>query len=131
MSVSFDLTQYIVSILTHLNVGDATLEYTFVDPEVMIDINRTHLNHDYSTDIITFDLADPNSGSLDGDLYICPDQVAQHANALGHPFETELKIVMIHGILHLLGYDDLTDDDRTKMDARQLDIYDQLRSRET
>ena len=78
--------------------------------EYLLRINADYLNHDYYTDIITFDnsLSDQ---SIDGDLFISIDRVKENANNLQIEHNDELDRVIIHGILHLIGYNDKTDED--------------------
>ena len=84
------------------------IDYIFCSDEFLLNINKEHLNHDDYTDIITFPLEeDP----IVGEIYISVDRVRENAKSFDTPFETELRRVMIHGILHLCGYDDHEDDD--------------------
>jgi rRNA maturation RNase YbeY len=125
--VPFDAEQYVESVLDALDLIDGRFEFSFVDRPTMIEINTTHLAHTYSTDIITFNLADPGE-PIEGDIYICLDHVQDNAIQLGHSFEFELKIVMIHGVLHLIGHTDYTDADKAIMDERQLSIFNHIAS---
>lgn len=73
----------------------------------MLDINKQFLSHDYYTDIITFDYT--SDKKVSGELYISIDTVASNAHFYSQPFTRELYRVIIHGILHMTGYDDLTE----------------------
>lgn len=84
------------------------IDFVFCSDEFLLDINRNHLAHDYYTDIITFPL---NDNPLLAELYISIDRVAENAAGLNIPFEDELHRVMIHGVLHLCGYDDHEEED--------------------
>lgn len=84
--------------------GDIAI--VFCSDRAILEINRTYLEHDYFTDIITFDYSEP--GKLSGDLMISVDTVRENASGLGIMFEKELARVIIHGILHLAGYGDKT-----------------------
>ncbi len=77
----------------------------FCDDEYLKDINKQYLQHDYYTDIITFHYHE-NADPIDGEIYISLDTVADNARTLNIPLFDELHRVIIHGILHLLGYDD-------------------------
>ena len=75
----------------------------FCDDEYLLSINKQHLEHDYYTDIITFNY---NNEKVNGDLFISLDRVGDNAEKNNAPRETELQRVIIHGVLHLLGYND-------------------------
>ena len=85
--------------------GDISL--VFGSDDWLLDYNKTYLQHDYYTDIITFDYCENNLVS--GDLLISLDRVFDNAISLNVPRETELKRVIIHGVLHLIGYTDKDD----------------------
>ncbi len=79
------------------------IDFIFCSDDYLLEINRTHLQHDYYTDILTFPLAaDP----ILAEIYISIDRVKENATSLGVDFDMELRRVMIHGVLHLCGYDD-------------------------
>lgn len=123
--ISFDVREFLVAVMTDLAISKGTFEISFVSPEMMITVNKAHLGHDYVTDIITYNLAEPKQ-DIDADIYICLEQVDGNAADVGHSFEIELKIVLIHGLLHLLGYDDYLDVDRAEMDRLQLEILERV-----
>lgn len=93
----------------------AEINYIFCSDEELLEINRTHLNHDYFTDIITFDLSDSANQLLCSDIFISADRVKDNANTLEITLEAELHRVIFHGILHLLGYKDKTKQQRGAM----------------
>jgi rRNA maturation RNase YbeY len=199
VAIPFEPEVFTQTVLAHLGVQEASLEFTFFDNASIHEMNKTYLDHDWPTDIITFDLSEcddvvdekgdallnPGLGSaergvssgatapstpaeaqtsagaerdrkgealskqnnflgsaekvfssgatapeppksLEGDLYISVEQAEIQASALGHSLEKELKILIIHGILHLLGYDDHSPEDQTEMDEKQHQIYDLL-----
>jgi rRNA maturation RNase YbeY len=84
------------------------LDFVFCSDAFLLEINRTYLDHDTYTDIITFPL---NANPVLAEIYISVDRVRENANGLGIPFEDELHRVIIHGVLHLCGYDDHEEDD--------------------
>lgn len=88
-------------------LGDLSL--IFCSDNYILDINMRYLQHDYFTDIITFDYCEGDTVS--GDLFISIDSVRENAVLYGASFEDELDRVMVHGVLHLLGYDDHTSED--------------------
>ncbi len=87
--------------------------YLFCDDNYLINVNREYLNHDTYTDIITFDYVAGNI--ISGDIYISVERVAENAQVFGVPFEQELHRVIIHGVLHLLGQGDKTDEEAKAM----------------
>ena len=89
----------------------------FCSDEYLLDVNRKYLNHDYYTDIITFDYCE--GPVLSGDLFISVDSVRENASVYGTEFADELNRVIVHGLLHLMGYDDHTEDDIATMRAKE------------
>ena len=103
-------------------VGD--IAYIFVNDEKILEVNRQFLQHDYYTDIITFDYCEGDV--LNGDIFISLDTVASNAEEFGVTFDEELHRVLIHGILHLCGQDDQTPELRAKMIAKENDALGML-----
>lgn len=94
------------------------INYIFVDDEEILRVNRQFLQHDYYTDIITFDNSS-SSKFISGDLFISLDTVRTNAEGLGLPYEQELHRVVIHGILHLCGLNDKGPGERELMEAAE------------
>lgn len=94
-----------------------TLNYIFCDDERMLEVNNKFLQHDFYTDIITFDYS--NEKVISGDIFISIDTVKSNADELGASFENELHRVIIHGILHLCGQDDKTPEDQAEMTRKE------------
>lgn len=92
-------------------MGDVT--YVFVNDDYLLDINQRFLNHDYYTDIITFDYCENNL--ISGDLLISIDRVVENSQILKIDFHQELHRVILHGILHLCGYKDKTMEEEIAM----------------
>ena len=92
-------------------VGD--INYIFVDDETILDINRRFIGHDYYTDHIGFDYSQGNA--LSGDIYISLDTVRSNAELFGVTQDEELHRIIIHGLLHLCGLRDKTDEERAEM----------------
>ena len=103
-------------------VGDISI--IFCSDNYILDVNMRYLQHDYFTDIITFDYCEGDR--LSGDLFISIDSVRENALFYGAEFEDELNRVMVHGILHLIGYDDHTDEEQKVMRTKE-DYYLSLR----
>lgn len=103
-------------------VGD--INVVFCSDPYLLGINRQYLQHDYYTDIITFDYCE--TGILSGDLFISVDTVRSNAQEYGVMFHVELSRVIIHGVMHLAGYKDKTDGDAAKMRERENHYLSQL-----
>ena len=91
--------------------------YLFCDDEKILEVNREFLQHDYYTDIITFDYCEGDV--LNGDIVISLDTVRSNAEQLGKDYEEELHRVIIHGILHLCGLNDKGPGEREQMEAAE------------
>jgi probable rRNA maturation factor len=103
-----------------------SLNIIFCSDEHLLGINRDFLQHDYYTDIITFDLSASSKAPLEAELYISVDRVKENAITLGQPFYRELHRVIFHGLLHLLGYKDKQKKDKAlmrEMEERLLGEY--------
>ena len=103
-------------------LGD--LNIIFCSDPYILNINIQYLGHDYFTDIITFDYCEGNK--LSGDLFISVDSVRENALFYGTEFHEELHRVIVHGVLHLIGYDDHTGDEVKVMRGKE-DTYLELR----
>jgi probable rRNA maturation factor len=90
------------------------LNYIFCSDEYLHKINLEYLDHDTYTDIITFDNSEDES-SIEGDIFISIERVRENSQTLSTVFEEELKRVIVHGLLHLCGYDDHTLEDNAEM----------------
>lgn len=107
-------------------LGDLNL--IFCSDEYILDINREHLNHDYYTDIITFNY---NEGDISGDLFISVDRVRENANKMGASFSNELNRVVVHGVLHLIGFKDKSTEEELEMRKQENFALELIVSRET
>jgi probable rRNA maturation factor len=90
------------------------LEINFISSENIHQLNKTHLNHDYTTDIITFDYSD-DFVQLDGEIFISVDDAETNSKKFKVNLKEELARLVIHGILHLLGFDDQSIIDKKNM----------------
>ena len=93
------------------------LAYIFCDDETILEVNRQYLQHDYYTDIITFDYTEDDV--IGGDLFISLDTVRSNSEQLGVPYEQELHRVIVHGVLHLCGLNDKGPGEREQMEAAE------------
>ncbi len=95
------------------------LTYIFVSDEYLLQVNKDHLNHDYYTDIITFNYNQDDL--IAGDMFISIDRIIDNAKELSINFEQELRRVIVHGMLHLIGFNDKTEKEQEEM-TQQEDI---------
>ena len=110
-----------------------SLNYIFCSDKFLLKLNQQFLKHDTYTDVITFDHAEikrqkskdknqKRSNSISGEIFISIDRVKDNAKTLGFPFKNELHRVMVHGLLHLIGYSDKTAAKQKLMRAKE-DVY--------
>ena len=112
-----DTTAWIRRVATTYGRKIGEVGYLFCDDEKILEVNREYLQHDYYTDIITFDY---NEGKqINGDLVISLDTVKSNAQLFNKPYEEELYRVIIHGILHLCGINDKGPGEREIMEAAE------------
>lgn len=115
-----DLESLLKSIEKGESVHFQSVEFIYTDEDGIVDINSRYLDRDYVTDIISFRLDDDDTDqSIEGTLYCCAPRIAEQSNEFDSTPETEFIRVAIHGMLHLAGYDDQTDADKTTMTARE------------
>ncbi len=115
---------YIKKVLRFLEVPTGELTFTFVTNDFLKKMHQDFLNDGSETDIITFDLS--SDDNLSGDIYICSEVAKKQALKLNHSVEDELKTLIIHGILHLLGYDDLDPKSKKIMFSKQDEVFEAL-----
>jgi probable rRNA maturation factor len=92
------------------------INFIFCSDDYLLKINQQYLQHDTYTDIITFDY---KTSRIESDIFISIDRVKENATTLGIAFEKELHRVIIHGVLHLLGYGDKTPEDKALMTQKE------------
>ena len=95
-----------------------SLNINFVNAEYLLNLNKDYLNHDFNTDIITFNYTGSNN-FLDGELFISVDEAIKNSMKFKVTIDSELIRLVIHGILHLLGYDDETKPEKKKMKVKE------------
>ena len=111
--------QWIKSVAAQHGFSVGDLNYIFCDDEKILAVNREFLQHDYYTDVITFDYT--TRTRVNGDIYISLDTVATNAQQVGAPFLHELHRIIIHGLLHLTGQADKTPETKAQMTAKEED----------
>jgi rRNA maturation RNase YbeY len=109
--------KWIQQIIISENKTEGELNFIFCDDEYLLDINQRYLDHDYYTDIISFDYSLANE--LHGDIFISIDRVMENANTFNVSFQNELLRVMAHGILHYCGYKDKLEADSQEMRLKE------------
>ena len=109
-----------------LNFKISSMQINFVNSKEMTRINSKYLNHNYSTDIITFNYSGTKN-ELDGEIYISIDDAASNSKRFGVTFIEEVLRIVIHGFLHLLGYDDKDRKDRVTMKRLENRLFNQYR----
>jgi len=112
------LKQFVSRMLATEEQPEGTINFIFCSNPYLLKLNKTYLNHHYHTDVITFDQSDSDH-QISGDIYISVDQVRENADAYQESFPREIKRVMIHGVLHLLGYNDKTPEEQQEMRKKE------------
>lgn len=116
--LDFDkVRKWIVKVADNYGFSVVKLNYCFCDDDYILETNRKFLQHDYFTDIITFDYT--NHDRISGDMVISLDTVASNALSVGESYEHELLRVIIHGVLHLCGINDKGPGEREIMEAAE------------
>jgi probable rRNA maturation factor len=100
------------------SIRAAAVNIIFVDDSRMIDLNKYYLRHNYPTDVLSFPLSD-DKHALEGEVYVNLDQARRQAHGLGLMLKEEASRLVIHGALHLLGYDDSTAHDKKRMTQKE------------
>jgi rRNA maturation RNase YbeY len=120
------VSSWIRSVVGSENFSLIHINIIFCSDPHLLSINQQYLQHDYFTDIITFNQSD-DEVSIEGDLFISIDRIRDNSSKLEIPFIQELHRVIIHGVLHLIGYDDLNAADKLAMREKE-DSYLSLRN---
>ncbi len=105
--------RWITQVIENANCRCGELTYIFCSDKELLKINQQYLRHDTYTDIITFNYA--QADRISGDIFISTDRVRENARTFKVRFDMELARVMIHGVLHLLGHEDRTDEEKEAM----------------
>ena len=120
VSPSVDTSQissWLSSCIADLGYSLGELSIIFCSDEYLLEINKKHLNHDYYTDIVTFNYNVKKK--LNGDLFISVDRVKDNASIFNENFNVELFRVIIHGVLHLCGFNDKTTNEQKEMRQKE------------
>lgn len=119
-----DTSAWIKTVAASYDKKVGSIAYIFCNDDKILEVNRQYLQHDYYTDIITFDYCEDeemvgNKNTISGDLFISLDTVRTNAEQQGTTYDEELHRVIIHGILHLVGINDKGPGEREIMEAAE------------
>lgn len=109
---------WIAHTISSENYKLSEINYIFCSDEYLRQVNIDYLEHDYYTDIITFDNSE-EEGIVESDIFVSIDRIRDNAQDQGVPFEHELRRVLIHGVLHLVGYNDKTEAEQEEMREKE------------
>lgn len=110
-------SSWISNVISSENKKEGDINYIFCDDEYILEINKQYLNHDYYTDIISFDYSVGNE--LHGDIFVSIERVRENAIEFEVTFDEELKRVLAHGVLHYCGYKDKTGEEELLMRSKE------------
>ncbi len=110
--------KWIIEVLTLFDKTAGEINYIFCNDNYLLEINKTYLSHDFFTDIITFDQSE-NKTKIEGEIYISIDRVNENSKTNVDTFDNELRRVIIHGILHLIGFGDKSPDEQAIMRSQE------------
>lgn len=111
-------TQWIDKVITAEGFVIESLNYVFCSDEYLHKVNREYLNHDTYTDIITFDNSEEEH-TIESDIFISIERVRENSQSQNTLFEDELARVLIHGVLHLMGWNDKTEGQKKQMREKE------------
>jgi probable rRNA maturation factor len=118
---SIDIQEKTKSWLEFLIVNEdkkpSTINYIFCDDDYLLKVNQDYLQHDYYTDIITFDYV--KGKTISGDIFVSLQRISENATQHNTSFENELNRVLAHGVLHLCGYKDKSENDEKLMREKE------------
>ena len=120
INVSQETTTWLEELIKNESKKLGTINYIFCDDEYLLQVNKDYLQHDYYTDIITFDYV--KGKTISSDIFVSLQRISDNANQLNKSFDNELHRVLAHGILHLCGYKDKTEDEEKLMRNKE-DFY--------
>ncbi|MBO6185633.1 MAG: rRNA maturation RNase YbeY [Chryseobacterium sp.] len=119
-SVNTEYTTWLKDIILSEDKKLGEINYIFCDDEYLLKVNQDYLQHDYYTDIITFDYV--KGKTISGEIFVSLQRILDNASTLSKNYEEELRRVLAHGILHLCGYKDKTEEEEKLMRNKE-DFY--------
>ena len=114
------ISSWIINVIDEEKKELGEINFYFCDDNELLESNTKYLNHEQYTDILTFDYSDKNS--ISADIMISVDRVQENSSIFDQKFEDELHRVIIHGILHIIGYNDKTEEEKKLMRKKE-DYY--------
>ena len=124
LEIQPEISSWLENIIIKEGKKIGKIDYIFCDDDQLLQVNRDFLQHDYYTDIITFDYV--KGKTISGDIFVSLQRIKDNAETLSADVERELKRVLAHGVLHLCGYKDKTIEDAKKMREKEefyLNLY--------
>ena len=109
--------KHLVNLIENENKKPGEISLIFCSDKYLLEMNKKHLNHDYFTDIITFDYVEDET--ISGDLFISIERVKENADNYNSVFKIELFRVIFHGVLHLIGYNDKIEEEKKQMREKE------------
>jgi probable rRNA maturation factor len=113
-----EVRSWLMQVIRDENQRCGEITFVFCNDRYLLELNKTYLNHDTLTDIITFPVED-DKGKISGDIFISVERVSENAEKFHQQFGQEIKRVMVHGVLHLLGYSDKGKKAKSEMTGRE------------
>lgn len=106
-------THWLSQVIYKNNKQEGNINFIFCTDTYLLEVNKKYLNHDYYTDVITFDYSEKTM--ISGDIFISIDRISENSETFNVSFDKELSRVLVHGILHLLGYNDKSIEEKKAM----------------
>ncbi len=120
IEIEANLSNRLENIILSEGKKPGEINYIFCDDEYLLQVNREYLKHDYYTDVITFDYV--KGKTISGDIFVSLPRIFDNAQTLSKDFESEFFRVLAHGVLHLCGYKDKTEEEIAEMRSKE-DYY--------
>jgi probable rRNA maturation factor len=117
-----DLRTLVRNVLAGEGIAEADLSIALVDDATIHSLNRLHLNHDWPTDVITFSLGDSGDSAIEAELIVSTEMAWRTAQEAGADPSAELALYVVHGLLHLCGFDDVRPEDAARMRKREEEV---------
>lgn len=115
-----EITRWINNVIDSEGKNSGDISFVFCSDAYLLEINRKFLNHNYYTDIVTFDYV--VGDLISGDIFISIERIAENSVKFHTTLDNELRRVLVHGVLHLIGYKDKSEDDKLEMSSKE-DYY--------